>query len=396
MAITEELMDARSLFLTPNSTTPYCMMELNLEGGPAVMEVPPGVLGPVGDAFFRWVTDIGLTGPDGGQGGKYLFLPPGYDGEVPDGYYVVEVPTYRNPAFFRVFVEGGDIEGAVQRVKEGFRTYPLAQADDPPAQRFVDVSGVQFNTVHANDFSFYEELNAGIQLEPEEAFSEELLGLFASIGIKKGRPFAPDDRMRQLLTQGVAIGNATARAIAFAPRGDDVYYYPDRQWYSSFAGAYDFMDGGAMSLDNRVLWHYIATGVTPAMATPKVGTGSVYPTSARDSRGEYLDGGKTYSVTLPAPIPAKAFWSFMVYSGQHRSILETDQKLGGLDSLNPAVKPNEDGSYTIWFGPEAPERKEGNWVQTMPGKSYFVFMRLYGPLEAWFDKSWKPGDFEPV
>jgi len=396
MGITEELMDARSLFLTPNSTTPYCMMELNLRNGPMIMEVPPGVLGPIGDAFFRWVTDVGLTGPDQGKGGKYLFVHKSYQGEIPTGYFVVKVPTYRNPAFFRVFVKDGDIAGAVRNVKKNFRLYPLAQAENPPPQRFVNTSGKKFNTVHANDFKFYEELNAVIQYEPADAFNAEMLGLFAAIGIKKGQPFAPDARMKKILTDAAAIGNATARSICFSPRDKSVYYYPDRQWFASFAGSYDFMNNGAMGLDNRVLWHYIATGVTPAMSTPKVGTGSVYPMTVRDSEGNYLDGGKTYSVTLPNPVPAKAFWSFMVYSGQHRSILETDQRLGGLDSLNPNVKPNADGSYTIWFGPEPPKGHEGNWVQTMPGKSYFVFMRLYGPLEPWFDKTWKPRDFELV
>ena len=217
-----------------------------------------------------------------------------------------------------------------------------------------------------------------------------------AIGIKKGEPFAPDAGMKKRLVDAVAIGNAAARAISFSPRDRSSYLYPERQWYSSFAGTYDFMDNGVMMLDNRVLWHYIATGVTPAMSTPKVGTGSVYPMTVRDSDGNYLDGGKTYSVTLPSPVPAKAFWSFMVYSCQHRSILETDQRLGGLDSLSPNVKPNSDGSYTIWFGPEAPQGREGNWVQTTSGKSYFVFMRLYGPLQPWFDKTWKPGDFELV
>lgn len=239
-------------------------------------------------------------------------------------------------------------------------------------------------------------MNAIIQFEPADAFNPEIMGLFAAIGIKKGQPFAPDTRMRRILNEAVAIGNATARSIVFSPRAKNTFYYSDRQWYASFVGTYDFMDNGAMSLDNRVLWHYIATGVTPAMATPKVGTGSVYPMTVRDSEGNYLNGGKTYSVTLPAPVPAKAFWSFMVYSGQTRSILETDQRLGGIDSLNPNIKPNDDGSYTIWFGPKAPKGKEGNWVQTTPNKSYFVFMRLYGPLKPWFDKTWKPGDFELV
>jgi hypothetical protein len=144
------------------------------------------------------------------------------------------------------------------------------------------------------------------------------------------------------------------------------------------------------------MFHYAATGITPAMATPKVGTGSAYASTPHDAKGQYLDGGKTYKVTLPAPIPVNNFWSYMVYSGQHRSMLETDQKSAGLDSNSPSVKPNNDESYTIWFGPKAPEGHEGNWIQTIPGKSYLVILRLYGPLEPWFDKTWKPGDFESV
>ena len=137
----------------------------------------------------------------------------------------------------------------------------------------------------------------------------------------------------------------------------------------------------------------MATGITPAMAQPKPGTGSAYGFTSHDSKANYLDGSKTYSVTLPAPIPAKNFWSFMVYSTQHRSMLETSQKFAGLDNMNPDVKPNDDGSYTIWFGPKAPKGKEGNWVETVPSKAYCVLLRLYGPLEPWFDKTWKPGDF---
>jgi hypothetical protein len=156
------------------------------------------------------------------------------------------------------------------------------------------------------------------------------------------------------------------------------------------------MNNGELVLDDRSFFHYFATGITPAMAAPQVGTGSVYGFTAHDSDRQYLDGGNSYKVTLPSPIPAVNFWSFMVYSGQHRSMLETDQRLAGLDSNNPQVAPNDDGSYTIWFGPEAPPGKEDNWIQTMPGKSYCVLLRLYGPLEPWFDKTWRPGDFEKV
>jgi hypothetical protein len=375
----------------------YAVMEVNVKDGPIVVEVPPGVLGPVDDAFFRWVTDIGLTGPDQGKGGKYLFLHCDYKGEIPDGYFVVKSPTYRNLAFFRAFVKDDDLTGTAEAIKSKFRMYPLAQAANPQQQCFMNFSGKQINTVHANNFKFFEELNAVIQYEPANAFDPELVGIFASIGIKKGQPFNPDARMKKILTEAVAVGNATARAISFAPRKESVFFYADRKWTSPFAGmSYEFLNNGERVLDDRIFFHYVATGITPAMAAPKVGSGSVYAFTAQDAEGNYLDGGRTYKVTLPAPIPVNNFWSFMVYSGQHRSMLETDQKLAGLDSNNTSVKQDADGSYTMWFGPKAPKGHEGNWIQTMPDKSYNVILRLYGPLQPWFDKTWKPGDFEMV
>lgn len=397
LGIFEELADARSLLLTANSTTMYCFTEINVKDGPIVVEVPPGVLGPVDDAYFRWVTDIGLTGPDKGKGGKYLFVHRDYKGEIPEGYFVARSPTYRNLFFFRAFVKDGDLKGTAAFVKKGFRSFPLAQGANPPQQVYQNVSGKKFNTIHANTFKFFEEINAVIQYEPADAFDPEFVGLLASIGIKKGQPFNPDTRMKKLLTEAVAIGNATARSLSFAPRKRSVYFYNDRQWTSPFAGmSYEFLNNGERVLDDRIFFHYMATGITPAMAAPRVGSGSVYAFATKDNKGQYLNGGSTYKVHMPAPIPMNNFWSFMVYSGQHRSMLETDQKLAGLDSNDKVVKPNTDGSYTLWFGPTAPKGHEGNWIQTMPGKSYNVLLRLYGPLQPWFDKTWKPGDFERV
>jgi hypothetical protein len=397
IGIMQDLMDARSVFLTANSTTVYVLMCVDLKDGPMVVEVPPGVLGPVDDAYFRWVTDIGLTGPDKGVGGKYLLVPPGYTGTLPDGYFIVKPPTYGNLIFYRAFVKDGDIAAAANGVKAKARVYPLTIAASPPSPAFVDLSGVQFNTVHANTYHFYEELNEVIQHEPADAFDPEIVGLFAAIGIKKGTPFAPDARMKGILTDAVAVANATARAIVFSPRDERVKFYPDRQWGTAFiGGAYDFMNNGERMLDARALFHYYATGITPAMAFSKPGTGSAYAYAARDSKGDYLDGGKTYKITLPAPIPVGQFWSFMVYDGQTRSMLETDQKLAGLDSNQKDIKKNPDGSVTVWFAPKAPLGQEANWVQTMPGKGWNSLLRLYAPLQPWFDKTWKPGDFERV
>jgi hypothetical protein len=398
IGITEDLMDARSLFLTPNSTTVYVLACLDLKDGPVVLEVPPGVLGPVDDAYFRYVTDVGLIGPDKGKGGKYLFVPPGYTGQLPsEGYFVAKSPTYSNLIFYRAFVQNGNIAAATQGVKANARIYPLSAAANPPPATFVNTSGMQFNTIHANDFHFYEEINSVIQHEPADAFDPEIVGLFAAIGIKKDKPFAPDARMKAILIDAVAVANATARAILFAPRDERVKLYSDRQWGTGFVGgSYEFLNNGERMLDARTLFHYYATGITPAMAFSKPGTGSAYAYAARDSMGRYLDGGKTYKITLPAPIPAGQFWSFMVYDGQTRSMLETDQKLAGLDSNEPDIKKNADGSVTVWFAPKAPAGQEANWVQTMPGKGWNSLLRLYAPLEPWFDKTWKPGDFELV
>lgn len=394
--ITEHLMDARSLFLTPNTTTVYVFACANLNAGPVVLQAPPGVLGPVDDAYFRWVTDVGLTGPDKGKGGKYLFVPPGYSGTLPaEGYYVVKPSTNRLLIFFRAFVENGDVATAVKGVKEAARLYPLSNAQNPTESTFINTSGLRFNTISANNFDFYNELNAVVQNEPADFVSPDTVGLFAAIGIRKGQPFNPDARMKGILSDAVAIGNGAARSLLWAPRDQRARLYPDRKWETPFIGnSYLFANGAERILDARTMFMYYATGITPAMAGAKPGTGSAYAGAFLDSKDHPLDGGKTYKITLPAPIPANQFWSFVVYSNQTRSLLETDQKTAGLDSHASGLKANPDGSYTVWFAPSPPKGEEHNWVQTMPGKGFNVLLRLYGPLEPWFDKSWKPGDFE--
>lgn len=399
--ITADLMDARTLFLTPNTTTVYGFACMDLSQGPVVMEVPSGVLGPLQDADFRWVTDIGLTGPDAGKGGKYLLVPPGWKEPLPTtGYFEAKPETNTLLVFFRAFVKDGDVASAVKHVKEGAKLYhlgALTESGEPPETDWVDTSGMKFNTISANDFSFFDELNQVVQAEPADFVDPDVVGLYAAIGIRKGQPFAPDDRMKKILTDAVAIGNATARTFVFASRDPRSKFYDDRAWFTPFiGGSYLFLDGAERLLDARSMFFYYATGITPAMTMAKVGSGSAYAVAVKDAKGAYLDGGKTYKITLPGPVPAKAFWSFVVYDNETRSLLETDQKLAGVDSTDKALKIGADGSATVWFGPKAPEGQESNWVQTMPGRGFNVILRLYGPLEPWFDKSWKPGDLEAV
>jgi hypothetical protein len=396
--IMENLMDSKSLYLTPNTESIYNMTWLDISKGPLVIETPPNVLGIIDDHWFKYVGDFGNAGPDKGKGGKYLLLPPGYEGEVPEGYFVLRSPTYGNLMFFRGFLENGSTKTAVTNTKKFYKAYSLSDAKNPPPMKFVNVSGKEFNTIHANDFHFYEEVNAIVQYEPSEALNPETLGLLAAIGIEKGKKFAPDARMKKILTEAVAVANATARALTFRPRMDGVYYFPDRQWFTSFpGGSYEFLlQPGVRNLDGRVLFHYYATGITPAMAMKMVGVGSQYAAATTDSEGKPLDGSKTYKIHLPPNIPAKNFWSVVVYDNQTRSMLQTDQQFPSIGSLKKGVIVNDDTSVDVWFGPTAPKGHEANWVQTVPGKSWNALLRLYGPGQSWFDKTWKPGDFELV
>ena len=396
--IFEDLMDSHSLFLTGNTESIYNLAWLDTKAGPLVIETPPNILGFIDTHWFEYVGDVGNAGPDKGKGGKYLLLPPGYDGEVPDGYFVLRSPSYGNLLFFRGFLENGSTETAVGNTRELYKVYLLSEADNPPPMTFINGSSKEFNTVHANDFRFYEEVNAIVQYEPNEAYHPEVLGQLAAIGIEKGKPFAPDERMKKILTEAAAVGNATARTITFKTRIEEAYFYPDSAWFTGFVGgSYQFLlQPGVRNLDARVLFHYYATGITPAMAIKRVGVGSQYAAATTDAEGKPLDGSKTYKLHLPPNIPAKDFWSFVVYDNQTRSMLQTDQQFPSIGSDKTDIVTNADSSVDIWFGPTAPEGHEANWVQTVPGKGWNVVMRLYGPLESWFDKTWQPGEFELV
>ncbi|AKE91479.1 MULTISPECIES: DUF1254 domain-containing protein [Rhodococcus] len=398
MLITESLMDSHTLLLTANTETIYTIGWLDTKAGPLVIEVPPRALGMIDDFWQRYVGDVGNAGPDRGQGGKYLLLPPDYSGDVPAGYFVLRSRTYGNLLGVRAFiVGGGDVRAAADSVKSQLRIYPLAEAADPPATSFVNISGALFNTIHANDVTFFDEVVPVVQEEPLEATDPEVRGLLAAIGIRKGTPFAPDDRMRSILAEGAAVGNATARALVFSARNQDAYHYPDSAWQLVWIGNdYQFSPGGVLDLDARALFYYMGLGISPAMAVKMVGIGSQYGMAYHDGAGQYLNGGKSYRLRLPGPIPAKDFWSIVVYDPQTRTMLQTDQQFPSLSSQKPDIAVNPDAAVDIYFGPEAPAGQEANWIQTIPGKGWFVALRLYGPLEPWFDKAWRPGEIELV
>ncbi len=395
IGVFETLMDSRSLFLTANCETVYFWNWLDLKNGPVVVDSPPGILGVVDDFWFRYVADLGNAGPDKGQGGKYLFLPPGYDGPRPEGYFTFESPTYGNLLFGRAFMKDGDPAPGVASLKQSLRVYPLSQAQAPSPTSFIDLSGRAINTVHANTLKFFEEVDQIIQEEPAGAYGPDMTGLFAAIGLVKGKPFAPDERMRKILVDAVAVGNAAARAIDFRNRMPEAFIYPDRKWTTPFiGGSYEWLNDGARNFDARTLFFYAATVNTPAMAVAMLGIGSQYAASNFDDAGQPLDGAKVYRLRVPANVPAKDFWSVLVYDIQTRSMLQTDQAFPSLSS-EKGLAANSDGSTDLYFAPERPEGA-ANWIQTIPGKSWFTIFRLYGPLQSWFDRTWKLNDFERV
>ena len=331
IAIFEQLLDSQTLVVTANTSTLYAYTYTDLaHDGPTVIEVPPGMLGFLDDAWQRFVGNMGVTGPDKGKGGKYLVLPPGYAGEIPEGYFLLKPSTNRNFLFLRGSIKDG-LKPAVENITSKLKVYPLKDAAKPAPTEFVDMSGKAFNTVFPSDFTYFENLNKIIQEEPIDAISPEVRGAIAAIGIVKGKPFAPDERMKKLLTEAATLGNATSRVITYHPRFTGAKIYPDDPgsiWSMGFADKNtSFEANGAMGLDARVLYYFNAGGVTPAMAVTRAGVGSDYALGLLDANKQAFDGSKTYRLHLPPNVPVNDFWAVTVYDTQTRSQLQTRSEI---------------------------------------------------------------------
>jgi len=431
-----KLMDAKSLFLTANADTVYVIGSLDLSKGPMVIEVPPQVLGTVQDAWFRWVIDMGLPGPDRGEGGKYLIVPPDYKGPLPEGEFnIAHSKTIHGIWFARAFLENNDPKPVVERIKKFTKVYPyspggvgtpiaeflagkveLGRITSPPPTVFHEGSSKVMNTLPPNDWTYYEMLNEVVQQEPATALDPELMGPIAAIGIVKGKPFAPDARMKKIMTEALAVANATSRSLFMSPRDRSWYYYKDSNWQNMLfvtghefetpipmitkEGVKPFPTTGYRQLDARSAFFYGVTGITPAMAMRLPGIGSTYLWTMVDSDNNYFDGSKTYKVTLPKGIPAEKFWSLTLYDNQSRSMLDTPQhypRAGSQTYPSPAAEAAADGSTTVYFAPKQPAGvKRSNWIQTDPKKGWFTILRLYSPLEPFFSKQWRPTEIELV
>ena len=439
VVIFSDLMDSQSLFLTANADTVYYLAVVDLSKGPMVIEQPPMGLGTINDMWFSWIIDIGFPGPDRGEGGKYLLVPPGYDGPLPDGgFYVAHSKTLRVMYAARAFLVENDPKPAVANIKENIKIYPytpggvgtsiatalegtvrLGKNPPVPATKFVEASGKSFNTIPPSDYGFYEMINENVQQEPATSYDVELAGQLAAIGIVHGTPFKPDARMKKILTDAAAVGSAAGRMLnwRWAVSHPDWSYYPDSMWGSMLweGGAFfetpppeftkegmfkPFPPTGARTLDSRTAFYYGYTLDSPGMIMRIPDVGSQYLMGFLDADNNPYDGAKTYKTTLPKGIPARAFWSFTVYDNQTRSMLQTPQRFpraGSQTYPTAAAEASADGSTTIYFGPERPDGvKPGNWIQTMPGKGWFTILRLYSPLPSFFDKTWRPSEIELV
>jgi hypothetical protein len=383
---------------TLNSDTPYAGGILDLRAaGPIVVELPPGPLvGLVDDHHQRWVTDLGLPGADAGQGGRHLILPPGWDRPVPDGYLTARAETWLALLALRALPLGGDLDAAL-RLLTSVRVYPLG-ATDRDQYSFHDATDQPADTTPLaweDNLEFWRVLHAVISAEPAIEEMRPLLGSLAELGIEAGRPFDPAPVVADLLNRAARLGRDEMLVSAFASRRPDRMTWPDRQW--EWVGLRpengSFEREGSLDVEARDRWFAQAIVTSPAMFRRTAGTGSLYWLACRDGAGEYLDGTRTYRLTVPLPVPASLLWSVTAYDSQTRSEVTTPQARAALRSLFEDLAPDGARAVDLYFGPSEPDRAAGRWIQTAPGRGWFCYFRIYGPQAGALDGSWQPGDF---
>jgi hypothetical protein len=389
----ERFLDPHGILLTGNSTTIYAMCFLDLaKQGPMVVEVAPGSYGAFFDLWQQTIAGVGPTGADKGKGGKFLVLPNDYQGTIPEDYFPVRSSTTLAAFFARGIVRNNDVAAAASSL-DTTRIYQLAQQNNPPKTKIMHLAGKDWNSIAPEGFQYWERvadianhLGAG----GDAAF---LLSLLKPLGIEPNKPFQPDARLKQILTDASQVGWAINQAVGMAPRLKDVTYYPGTQWEFVMMLDPGLRQDYWRNFEERINYYFSGSMTSPAMKDKAIGAGSQYLRSARDSKGAWLNGSNQYRLRVPANMPVKDFWSVTLYDYETRSQVQTDANKASLSTYDK-LKINDDGSIDLCFGPTPPLGMESNWVKTIPGRGWWVWFRFYSPTEAFFNKSWKLPDFE--
>jgi hypothetical protein len=377
--------EARRGILTANATTPYYLGFADLSSGPFVLEMPEhGVQGGISDS---WQNPI----PGGNAPGKYLVLAPGQKSpENVAGYIVRHSPTFN--IFLGVRLTDPDPETA-KRALAQLKMYPYAQHDNPPNTEIFEAGTKAWSGVPPRGMEYWERLNDVVQGEPIEQRDIFFHAMLRPLGMEKGKPFKPDQRQTKILTHGALVGEAMAKANSADRRFQGAKYRPDAHWDFALLLDCDNPGGFWNLLDERASWFYEAVGAGPDMAPKHPGPVSAYLGAYKDKAGEWLDGGTSYRLRVPANPPIKLFWSVTLYDVDTRALILNDEQIADRSSRMD-LRKNADGSVDIYCGPKPPAGFEMNWIPTVPGKNWFAYFRFYQPTETYFDRSWPLPDFE--
>jgi hypothetical protein len=405
LIIADNYADPKGVWLTANDTTIYALANVDLgKSGPIVLEIPPGaIVGILDDFWQRSISDIGLPGPDGAKGGKFLLLPPGYKGDIPQtGYHVLQGTMNNYNAMVRGIIVNDDKDGAVQNVKR-VKVYPLSESGNPKPNKFISMSGKVMETTPPMGMAFWERLAAFIDNNPVQERDLFYMAMLKPLGIEKGKEFKPDARQRAILEEAARTGDAMGRVMLFdgpdrfrqVGEGLGVEPFPGTKWHWVFQVNPIQQTDAYGQIDERLHYTYGAIYTTPALGVMKAGPGGNYVQAFKDKDGNRLDGGKSYRLHVPANAPAEQFWSLTLYDAATRSMIQNPSNDSARSSLDK-LKSNGDGSVDLYFGPagSAPAGLQANWIETVPGKGFYPMMRFYSPKAGLFDGTWKLSDIE--
>jgi hypothetical protein len=383
-------------FLTPQLVTTYILALIDLaETGPVVIDYPAGMTGgALIDWWDRPITDLGISGPDKGQGAKYLFVGPGQAAPQVEGYRVFRSCTFNTLLYYRV-LETDPLKATA--LQTAVQIYPFSQRDNPSPTRVLTPKPEAEHRVqsHSRGLAYWERLAQAINLEPVEDRDRFFIAMLKTLSIEKGKPFNPDERQKKILTDAALVGEAMAKASVFQKRLDEYRYRSDARWYYLIPPWYAVEQDveNSTQFDERTALFYEGVGMTTNAAPKAPGIGQYYLAAYRDAEGHALDGGKTYRLHIPPNVPVSQFWSVTLYDIETRCIIQNKEQIADRSSRMDLVK-NADGSVELYFGSTAPKGMEKNWIPTVPGKAWFTYMRFYGAQEPLFDKTWCPGEIE--